>query len=161
MLSADSSNKPSGNSGQPARRTPTEPTRNHLDPSLFGNDQPQLTHKPSTSRGIVKDTALDETTQVTTMINSKTPDNHRVDQRADPPRGQRPRPLPDRASRPDVRLPRPDEPRPHRHRAQTLVQPLEEGVERLRDHLRRTPVRRTASSKINKVNRDQLVTPKN
>src|SRR5664279_1151859 len=39
-------------------------------------------------------------------------------------------------------LPRADEPGPHRHRTETMDQPLEGRVERIRDHLRRTPVRR-------------------
>jgi len=67
---------------------------------------------------------------------------HRVNQRPDPQSGQRPRPLPHRAGRPQMRLPRADEPGPHRHRTETLDQPLEGRLERLRDHLRRTPVRR-------------------
>jgi hypothetical protein len=85
---------------------------------------------------------------------------HREHQRPDPPRGQRPRPLPHRSGRPQMHLPRPDEPRSHRHRPQTLVKPLEKGVERLRDHLRRTPVRRTHVTRSTTINRYQPVTPK-
>jgi hypothetical protein len=48
----------------------------------------------------------------------------------------------DRLNKPQVRLPRGHEPGPHRHGPQTLVQPMEESIERIRDHLRRTPVRR-------------------
>ena len=68
---------------------------------------------------------------------------HRVDQRPHPQSGQRPRPLPHRAGRAQVRLPGDHESRSERDRAETMVQPLEKRTERLRDHLRRTPVRRT------------------
>jgi hypothetical protein len=59
-----------------------------------------------------------------------------------PPRGQGPRSLPERAGRPQMRLPRRDEPGPHRPGPQTLDHPVEVRFERLRDHLRRTPLRR-------------------
>jgi len=45
------------------------------------------------------------------------------------------------------------EPGPERHHPQALVQPLEGRTERLRDHLRRTPVRRP------KAMRNQPITP--
>jgi putative transposase len=68
---------------------------------------------------------------------------NRVDQRPDPASGQRPRALPHRGGRPEMRLPRDHEPGPHRQGTATLVQPLESRPQRLRDHLRRTPVHRT------------------
>ena len=66
---------------------------------------------------------------------------HRVDQRPAPPRGERPRPLPDRAGRPQVPLPGGHEPGPHRQGPQTLNQPVEGRPQRLRHHLRRPPQR--------------------
>jgi hypothetical protein len=67
---------------------------------------------------------------------------HREHQRPHPARRQRPRTLPERAGRTEVRLPRDHKPGPHRQGPQTLVQPLESRPQRLRDHLRRTPVHR-------------------
>jgi hypothetical protein len=55
--------------------------------------------------------------------------------------GPSPRPLPQRASRPQVRLPRGDEPGPDRQGPRTLDHPLEARSQRLRGRLRRTPVR--------------------
>jgi transposase-like protein len=68
--------------------------------------------------------------------------NHRVDQRPDPARGERARSLPDRAGGAEMRLPGDHEPGPERHRPETLGQPVEGRVERLRDHLQRPAVRR-------------------
>ena len=65
----------------------------------------------------------------------------RVPQRPVPPLGQGPRPLPDRAGRPQAPLPHRPQPRPHRARTATLEQPVESRPERLRHHLRRTPQR--------------------
>jgi hypothetical protein len=67
---------------------------------------------------------------------------HRVGQRSHPPRGQSPRTLPDRGRGAEMRLHGDHEPGPPRHRPATLVQPMESRPERVRDHLRRTPVRR-------------------
>jgi len=66
---------------------------------------------------------------------------HRVDQRPAPPRGQRPRPLPHRAGRPQMPLPGDHEPRPDRARPPAVDQPVEGPLERLRHHLRRPPQR--------------------
>lgn len=68
---------------------------------------------------------------------------HRIHQRPDPAGGQHPGALPHRGGRTEVRLPRDHEPGPHRHGTTTLVQPMESRPQRLRNHLRRTPVRRT------------------
>ena len=65
----------------------------------------------------------------------------RVDQRPAAPRGERPRPLPDRAGRPQVPVPGDHEPGPDRQGPQTLDQPVEGRPERLRHHLRRPPQR--------------------
>jgi len=64
-----------------------------------------------------------------------------------------PRPLPDRAGRPQAPLSRHHQPRPHRPRPQTLVQQVEGGPKRLRYHLRRPPQRGT------QVNQESRVTP--
>ena len=77
----------------------------------------------------------------------------RVDQRPAAAGGEGPRPLPDRAGRPEVPLPRPDEPGPHGQGPPALVQPLEGRPERLRHHLRRPPQRGT------KVTEETEVTP--
>jgi len=69
------------------------------------------------------------------------------------PGGQRPGTLPDRAGGAEMPLPDHDEFGPYRAWPQTLVQPVEGRVERLRDHLRRTPVRRP---KLTNHKRDQL-----
>ena len=79
---------------------------------------------------------------------------HRVDQRPHPQSGQRPWSLPHRAGRPQVRLSGDHESRSERDRAKTMVQPLEKRTERLRDHLRRTPIRRT------KITPRRSVTPR-
>ena len=81
---------------------------------------------------------------------------HRVDQRPHPQSGQRPRSLPHRAGRAQMRLSGDHESRSERHRAETLVQPLEKRAERLRDHLRRTPVRRTEITQRETTQEDQL-----
>jgi putative transposase len=62
-------------------------------------------------------------------------------QRPDPQGRQRPRPLPDRAGRPQVRVYGPDEPRPDRQGPEAMDEPVEAGVERLRARIRRTPHR--------------------
>jgi Transposase, Mutator family len=49
----------------------------------------------------------------------------------------------ERAGRPEMRLPGGDGSGPHRPRAETVGHPVEAGVERLRHHLRRKPVRRS------------------
>ncbi|MBG6138469.1 transposase-like protein [Longispora fulva] len=63
----------------------------------------------------------------------------RVHQLPNPPGRQRPRALSHRASGPQMRLPRTDEPRPHRRRPQTLDRPMENRTPSLRNHLRRPP----------------------
>ena len=63
----------------------------------------------------------------------------RVDQRPAAAGGERPRPLPHRAGRPQMPLPGDHEPRPDREGPQTLDQPVESRPERLRHHLRRPP----------------------
>ena len=67
----------------------------------------------------------------------------RVGQRPAPQSGERPRPLPHRAGRPQVPVPGAQEPGPHRQGPQTLDQPVESRPQRLRHHLRRPPERRT------------------
>ncbi|RPE37168.1 mutator family transposase [Kitasatospora cineracea] len=64
--------------------------------------------------------------------------------RSTPASGGRPgtRALPDRAGRPQVRLHGRHVARPDRHRPQALDDPLEGGPQRLRNHLRRPPLRR-------------------
>jgi hypothetical protein len=79
--------------------------------------------------------------------------NDRESQRPDPPGGERPRTLPDRAGRTQMRLPGDHEPGPHRERPTTVVQPVEGSPERIRDHLRRTPIRRP------EVTQNKSVTP--
>ena len=64
----------------------------------------------------------------------------RVHQRSDPQSGQRAWSLPHRAGRAQVRLSGDHESRSEGHRAETLVQPLEERTKRLRDDLRRPPI---------------------
>ena len=54
--------------------------------------------------------------------------------------GECPRPLPDRAGRPEVPVPGDQEPGPHREGPQALDQPVEGRPERLRHHLRRPAV---------------------
>src|SRR2546430_8356013 len=66
----------------------------------------------------------------------------RVGQRPDAPSRTCPRSLPQRGRRAQMRLPRRDEPRPDRARPSTLDDALETRSQRLRDDLRRTPVRR-------------------
>jgi hypothetical protein len=61
----------------------------------------------------------------------------RVGQLAHPPGGQGPRALPQRASRPEVRLHGDHEPGPDWDRATPLVDAVEAGTERLRHGLRR------------------------
>jgi len=68
---------------------------------------------------------------------------HRVGQRPHPPGGQGPRALPERASRPQMCLHGHHEPGPDREGPGPLDHALESSPERLRHHLRRTPVRRT------------------
>src|SRR5271170_2043860 len=51
-------------------------------------------------------------------------DDHLGYEKHDPPRRERPRPLPDRAGRHEVPLPRAHEPGPRGHGTQALVQPL-------------------------------------
>ena len=75
----------------------------------------------------------------------------RVDQRPAAPRGERPRPLPDRAGRPEVPVPRPDEPGPDGQGPPAVVQPVEGRPERLRHHLRRPPQRGTQVTKETEV----------
>ena len=65
----------------------------------------------------------------------------RVRERPDPARGQGPRPLPQRASRTQVCLPRDHEPGPDWRRPQTLDHALETRTQRLRHRLRRPPHR--------------------
>ena len=78
----------------------------------------------------------------------------RVDQRPAAAGGERPRPLPDRAGRPEVPVPGDHEPGPHREGPQAVDQPVEGRPERLRHHLRRPPERRT------EVTPNTSVTPK-
>ena len=78
------------------------------------------------------------------------PHRHLLDERdrerecPHPPGRERPRPLPQRTGRAQVRLPGHHEPGPHRERATTLDQPVEARPQRLRHRLRRAPVRRRA-----------------
>ena len=65
----------------------------------------------------------------------------RVDQRPAAAGGERPRPLPDRAGRPQVPVPGDHEPGPDREGPQAVDQPVEGRLERLRHHLRRPPQR--------------------
>jgi hypothetical protein len=58
-----------------------------------------------------------------------------------PPGRESSRALPQRTSRPQVPLPGDPQPRPHRARTPALDQPLEEGTQRVRPHLRRTAQR--------------------
>ena len=66
----------------------------------------------------------------------------RVDQRPAAAGSERPRPLPHRAGRDEVPLPGDHEPGPDREGPQTLDQPVEGRLERVRHHLRRPPHRR-------------------
>ena len=62
---------------------------------------------------------------------------HRVRQRPLPARGPGPRPLPHRAGRPEMPLPRHPSAGPHRQRQGTMGHTMEARPERLRHHLRR------------------------
>ena len=64
-------------------------------------------------------------------------ERHRVAQRPVPASDPSPRPLPERAGRHEMPLPRRQIARPHRHRPGTLDEPLEARPQRLRHHLRR------------------------
>src|ERR1700737_1093395 len=63
---------------------------------------------------------------------------HRKPELEDPQGGERPRPLPDRAGRAQVRLPGDHEPRSDRQGPQALGQPMESSAQRLRTRLPRT-----------------------
>ena len=65
----------------------------------------------------VTDTVHDANQQLTGMIIPRTQDNDRERELPDPPRGQGPRALPQRAGRAQVRLHGHHEPGPHRHRS--------------------------------------------
>jgi putative transposase len=67
----------------------------------------------------------------------------RVDQRPPQEGRQRPRPLPDRAGRPEMPVPGDHEPGPDRPGPAAVDQPVEGRPERLRHHLRRPPQRGT------------------
>ena len=79
----------------------------------------------------------------------------RVDQRPAAARGERPRPLPDRAGgvSPEVPVPGDHEHGPDREGPQAMDQPVEGRPERLRHHLRRPPERGT------QVTTEEEVTP--
>jgi hypothetical protein len=78
---------------------------------------------------------------------------HRIHQRAPEEGGQRPRPLPQRASSDEVPVPGADEPRPDRQGPQTLDQPVEGRPQRLRHHLRRPSQRGTEITTKKKLHR--------
>jgi len=77
---------------------------------------------------------LDYDVEIRTVLCST---NHRVTERPLPPRGQGPRPLPDRASRHKMSLPGHQIPGPHRARQGTMDHALEASTQRVRHHLRR------------------------
>lgn len=66
----------------------------------------------------------------------------RVGQRSHPQSREGPGPLPQRASRPQMRLPGRDGPRPHRQRTSQMDPTLEASPKRIRHHLRRPAQRR-------------------